>query len=534
MLTVASTNILDNSNRYGGQLQPEADTVKEFVHRWGLENARAVEVLCTYLWNYPAPLDDELFNRLVQHALSEGEGHQTLAFMALSVCNPEQFGLALLDAEWRSAPSDNEYLQEFGSKAVLAASTEKTLAEVSDLVAPWCLLDEAVRRGGAPEDLELVAQVIDRALMWDGMSTFPTVVRISVDSCGTKNFISVEPNHNVLDEDDGIKSFDPDVRWKRHEAARETGQTYLRNAKSSGAVMATRVVSLETARMLVDRCPAVVSRWLEGLSEPTQALISRLNLAGGLFLALCEALFETNAVLGAELWHVLRRHLRIGFVGVGELDELLLMLFRAPASAAVIELREHLYSLPQNTNDASYLDLVLAAVSQGGGAWLESAIAADEAATEPFRRKRAIMLRGFLPTEPSFQPKWQEGECVGTWDTLRMHAQQMKNRASQARYWWKKFLTDPDTTSAFCSWQIFLTCADKMAWVWMDSDIESNKQDSELWRLKMLHKRFNASALKSAINEKSSKGSPSLDKHLVYWDSPDNWFSPEELIGLGY
>lgn len=513
---------------------PEADTVEEFVHRWGLENTRAVEVLCTYLWRFPAQLGEELFNRLVQHALSEGEGHQTLAFMALSVCNPQQFGLALLNAGWRVSPSENEYLQESGSKAVLAASAEKTLAEVSDLIAPWCLLDEAVRRGGTPEDLELAAQAIDRALMWDGMSTFPTVARISVDSYGTKNFISVEPDQNIVDEDDGIESFDPDARWERHEAARETGQTYLRNAKSSGAVMATRVVSLETARMLVDRCPAVVSRWLEGLSEATQALISRLNLAGGFFVALCEALLETDAERGAELWHVLRRHLRIGFVGVAGLDELLLMLFRAPASAAVLELREHLYNLPNNTNDASYLDLVLAAVSQGGGSWLESAIAADEAATEPFRRKRAIMLRGFLPTEPSFQPKWQEGECVGTWDTLRMHAQQMKNRASQARYWWNKFLTAPDTSSAFCSWQIFLTCADKMAWVWMDSDIESNRQDSELWRLKMLHKSFNASALKSAINDKSIKASPSLDKHLVGWDSPDNWFSPEELIGLGY
>ncbi|WP_311231091.1 hypothetical protein, partial [Acidovorax sp. WCS2018Noco2-43] len=64
--------------------------------------------------------------------------------------------------------------------------------------------------------------------------------------------------------------------------------------------------------------------------------------------------------------------------------------------------------------------------------------------------------------------------------------------------------------------------------------LESNKEDSGLWRLKMLHKRFNVSALKSAINEKSSKGAPSLGKHLVGWDSPDNWFSREELIGLGY
>lgn len=177
---------------------------------------------------------------------------------------------------------------------------------------------------------------------------------------------------------------------------------------------------------------------------------------------------------------------------------------------------------------------MLAAVSQGGASWLVSAITADEAAPEPFRRKRAITLRGFLPTETSFQLKWQEGECVGTWDALRMRAQGIRNRAGQARHWWKRFLTDPDALSAFCSWQIFLTCADKIAWVWMDADIESHREDSELWRLKMLHKSFNASTLKSAIDEKSSKGSNTLDRNLIDWDRPDNWFSANALTGLGY
>ena len=512
---------------------PETDTVKDFVHRWGLENARAIEVLCNYLWTYPAPLDDELFDRLMQHALSKGDGHQTLAFMALAVCNPEQFGQALLDAGWKPQPSAHEYLQDFGSKAVLAASTGRTLAEVSDLVAPWCLLEEAVLRGGNPEDLNLAVQAIDRALLGDSLTTFPTLARILVKSAGTRSFISVEPIPQALAEDDG-KAFDPDVRWARHQAARETGETYLQDAKSAGAVLATRHVTIEAARMLVDRCPEVVSRWLEGLGEPTQALISRLNLAGGMFLALCEALLEIDSTSGVQLWHVLRRHLRIRFMGVGELDELLLVPFRVPENEAVLELREHLYSLPQNATDKSYLDLALAAVSQGGASWLEAAIAADTVATQPFRRKRAITLRGFLSTEPSFQPKWREGECVGSWEALRMRAQEMKNRASHARYWWKGFLTAPDVLSAFCSWQIFLTCADKMAWTWMESDIESHRESNELWRLKMLHMGFNESALKSAIKERSSKGSNSLNKHLIGWDSPDSWLSPDALTGLGY
>jgi hypothetical protein len=268
--------------------------------------------------------------------------------------------------------------------------------------------------------------------------------------------------------------------------------------------------------------------------EPTQSLINRVNLAGGLFLAVCEVLLETEPVRGGQLWRVLRQHLRIKFLGVGDLNELLLMLFRVPQSSAVLELRSLVYSLAENTSDESYLDLALAAISQGATTWLESAITADEAATEHFRRKRAITLRGFLPTEKDYVPKWREGQTVGNWDELRVRANETRNRASHARYWWKEFLTAPDALAAFCSWQIFLTCADKMAWVWINFDIKRYAEDSELWRIKMLHMGFNESSLKSAIKEKTSKGTNSPDRHLVGADSPEGWFAIDALRALGY
>jgi hypothetical protein len=517
---------------------PEVGTVKEFVYRWGLENARAVEVLCTYLWTHPTPIDDELFSRLVQHALSNGGGYQSLVFMALSACNAEAFGHALLNAGWKSLPTANEYLQEFGSKSLLAASAGTPLSDLSDQVAPWCLVDEAIERGGNLADLEVATGVIDRLLSLVEQSRFPTVARISVESIGARNSVSIEPSlqHSSEDEDedDVLKPFDLEGRWARDQAARETGEAYLRNAKSAGAVMATRVVSLEVARILVERCPEAISRWLDGLGESTQTLVSRINLAGGLFLALCEALLESKPEQGAQLWHFLRSHLRIRFVGIAGINELVLMLFRLRGSAEVLELKKRLYSIAENANDDTYRDLVLAAVSQGDSTWLKSAIATDEAASEPFRRKRALTLRGFLPVEEPFQPIWREGECIGSWDMVRIRAQETMNQANQARYWWRSFLTAPNTRSAFCAWQIFLASADRMVWVWMDVDIKALKQDNELWRLKMLHYDFNLSALKSAIKENSKSGSNSYNTQLVGWDSPVGWFTADALAGLGY
>jgi hypothetical protein len=222
---------------------PHAETVKNFIHRWGLKNIRAVEVLCTYLWKFPSSLEDKVFDQLLEHALSTGDGNQTLAFMALSVCRPQEFGQALLDARWKALPSANEYLQEFGSKAVLAASATRPLSEVSDFVAPWCLLDEAALREETPEELEAAVKQIERALLGDGLVTFPNVAHISVSSQGLRNSISIEPSRQVSDEDNEFNFLDSDTQWERHQAARKTGEAYLRAAKSAGAVMSTRVVS---------------------------------------------------------------------------------------------------------------------------------------------------------------------------------------------------------------------------------------------------------------------------------------------------
>lgn len=513
---------------------PAENTVDEYVYRWGLENSRAVEVLCTYLWMHPTQLQEQTFRGLLKHALGDNEEQRTLAFMALSVCSPERFGEELLRAGWRALPSAHEYLQDAGSQAIFAALKDADLIELAGLVAPWCLLDEAVSRGRSAPDATVAAQAISTTLLWNGISRFPTEARISVESAGARSLVSVEASQQAFNDDEGLMSLDPEMRTSRHQSARETGETFLRNAKSAGAVMATRVVSVEAARMLVEHCPSTVSTWLEGIEGATHAFVSRLNAAGGLFLALCEALLETHPSRGVQLWAELRKHLRIRFVGIAKLDELLLMVFRVPESPPVLDLRAQLYGLSQNLNDESYLDLAVAAVSQNCVNWLESAIAADAASGIPFREKRAITIRGFLPPEQTFRPQWREGQLVGTWDAQRIRAQGSKNRACFARYWWNAFLAARDTLGAFCAWHVFLSCADKMAWTWINSDLKNYQADDELWRLKMLHWRLNTSALNSAMHDKVSTGAEALSKNLVGWDSPSGWFEPNEIGGLGY
>lgn len=512
---------------------PAPDTVASFVNRWGLENERAVEVLCNYLYNYPAHLGDSLFENLVQLAL-DNKAHQPLLFLALEACEPVRLGQRLWDAGWVAVRGANELMQEAGSRALFAARPAEPLSALDPAVAPWCLLEEALKRGASKGDMSLAAAAIDRALHWDGFSALPVVATISVEATGRRSFVHINESARAGSEDDFFKGFDPKARWERAQAARKSGESFLEEAKTAGAVMATRVIGLDAARALIEQCPDVVAAWLEGLDVPKPALLSRVNLAGGLFTALCEELLRLDPERGAALWHVLRDHLRISFTGVGGLDQLLLMLFRAPENAAVLKLRRHVYSLAQNPSDDSYLHIALAAISQGATSWLLTSIEEDSQSPEPFRMKRAIVLRGFLPPEHGTRAHWPEGETIGTWEALRRRAQVTRNSAVHSRYWFREFLSASDVLAAFCSWQLFIRCVDAMAWTWMTEEVDACRDSSELWRLKMLHMTLNESELKSAIKKRSSKGSAALDDKLVGQEKPEAWFSVESLSQLTY
>lgn len=518
---------------------PGPDTVASFVNRWGLENERAVEVLCDYLYKYPARLSDLMFEGLLEHALSHqgNQGTQGLAFMALAACEPLRFGKHLGEVGWSVNLSANDVLQEEGSRVLLIANGGEDLASIASAVAPWCLLEEAVARGGSEADMALAAAAIDKSLQWDGISGFPVVATISVDTLGRRNFIHVDESAEASEPEDFQQAFNPEARWEKSQAARNAGNNFLQQAKSAGALMATRVISLRAAEALLERCPGPVSSWLVGIDSNAalgalQELVNKINLAGGLFIALCEVLLQREPERGASLWHLLRAHLRIRFTGVGDLDQLLLMLFRAPENAAVKRLREHVYKLGQNPTDESLLHLALAATSQGASQWLRRAVDEDARSMEPFRQMRAITLDGFMLPPDGYAVSWPEGKAVGTWDGLRRRAQTARNAAVHARYWFRAFLAAPDTLTAFCSWHVFLSCADAMAWAWIQAEIQAHRDDSELWRLKMLHMAFNESELKSAIQKKARKGTNALSDRLVGQEKPAAWFTSESLSML--
>lgn len=508
-----------------------------FLRRWDSSNRRAAHVLANYVAHFEASIPDVVYQFLLPMAVAAPDEHnlQTVAFIALAVSETEKFGRDLNRLGWRVDGAQNTFEQDFGSQAVLSASGEKPLESLRLTVSPVLLLKEARRRGSHPEDAKVAAVALSAAVMSDDSLPAPTLADVTLDvSDGKGRWSLTLPDEDV--EDDGVdqnarlqRMFDPDARIERYERARREVGEYLTRAKDQGAVLAARWIEAADARLLVHHCSAEVGRWTEGATQRTAEFRNKVNRAGGLFLAVCEVLLEEQPERGVELWHALADTLRTRFVGIAGINELMHMVFRSADSGSVLALRDSLYSLRRNATDKDYLETAICASVNGQVSWLRSKMSEDEASGQDWRRMRAILVGGFAgETEPQ-AAVWAEGPTVGAWGALRTGALMWSNRQGQARYWWRQFLTSATVELAYAAWQVFLACADRRAWAWIHEEMLIHEDDSELWRLKVLHFAHNESALSNAMGEREKKSSRSPDSALLMLESPIKWLGGSSL-----
>jgi hypothetical protein len=511
----------------------DADTVWRFLERWGTSNARAVEVGLTYIAHHVVTIDARTFDRLAPLASGSDLELRNLAFMALQRGNEALFGALLERRGWHVEPSQTTFEQEHGSAALLAVHTGTPLVELRHRVAPWSLLTEALRRGGSPQDAKVAAEALNGAMHIRGLQVEHPDVDISIDLTRQFGQISFQPPESTSTNEDPSslrELFDQDAQQARRERAHSSGQEYLSRARDAGAVLASRIIGMAEARMLVEHCSAEIEVWLDGYEQQSGAFRRRLNLAAGLYRSLCEALLETDPARGVALWHVLDRCLTITFKGAAGVNDLVHMPFRVSPSPHVLRLRDHLYSLARCRTDQGYLDVAIGATSNGELDWLRRKVSDDMESQVGWRRKRAVLVNGFIAQ--CSEPTWREGEISTSWEQLRQGAQDWINGDLLARYWWRRFLGAQTPASAFGAWRVFLLCADRRAWTWMSAEGAAYDLENDLGRAKIAHTDANRNQIKSVMEDKETKGTNRMDKHLFGWADPTEWFEQEQLASL--
>lgn len=508
----------------------DEDTLSRFLQRWPIDNKRAVEVALTYLATHPGDLEDEAFKKLAPFALSgDDESLRTLAFIALDRTNPGRFGAFLREHNWKVAPTQALREQEHGSRSLLSASQSRSLGDLRFEVAPWALLSEAHARGALSADAKVAANVLDAVIRYQGTVTEPEGVNVAIDTSRRPGLISFEELDYEEEELSLQQALDADAQLKRRQDAYERGHQYLTHARDAGLAMAVQIVDVADARMLVEHCSAEVGAWLDGMTTMTAAFRSRVNVAGGLFLGLCEALLEVDWGRGVALWHALDESLRTRFLGEGGISELMLIPFRVADNPGVLGLRDELYKLHRNSNDHGLLILTTCVALTDRLPWLRAKIAVDLRAKEDWRKKRAIVLNGMIAEVDLGSVDWFEGPVTGTWGFLRRRAQIMTIRQAIAQHWWRRFIDAQDVDSAYSAWTLFLHYVDRRAHAWIEGESKPLGQSDELWRLKVLHMEANYSSMESAMKKQETRSGTDLERKLLGWDTPDRWFNVDQI-----
>ena len=382
------------------------------------ERVKAANVVMQVM-AYQAPQGaDDLVQELLQYLESEDEYLRGVAFVALALCSPELTGRALMSRNWKPDATD-PWAAHYGSTAIASATRHLDFRDVLPLIAPWRWLDAAVMRGGKPAELELATKRL-LAVLDVPVETLPSAegvlsVRVPKPS-ELARVVVTEPSSTSNDIEEFIRQStrDLDEVQKRMDQLAKDAAATIDKVRSNGHSLYLHTFAYETLEVAYRASPAAWEDLLAGAEAQSTTFLRRVHSAEGLYLCLCEVLLTHAPAKGLRLWRALADSMRVRFNGPAKIPELVHIAMRAPDSAEVDAVRAELTNLIRCNTDQDLFELVIACQMHGCDKWLKGFIDADVASDQPWRQKRAVVLKAFhrLPAVDKLQ--WPEGKTVGS------------------------------------------------------------------------------------------------------------------------
>lgn len=407
--------------------------------------------------------------------------------------------------------------------------------DVQALIAPWRWLDAAVARGSQPLELQSVSISLVRLVLSAAGEIAEPSGELSMRSPEKGGLPSISVRESKQQETSKRDFFrtmgeSAEEASRRMEELAKEAAASIRKIRASGYSFYLQSFGLAAVRAAYNCAPAEWNKLLDGAQDKTSDFVKRVHSAEGLYMALCEVLLEVAPAQGAVLWEALASVVRTKMKGDAGISEFIHMVFRAPDSPEVEKLRETLTSFALTSTDLAILDIVIAAQINSRDGWLDKLIQQDQASAYQWRRKRGLMLDAFRSYPDAEALDWPFGVSVTSIDSLASRMAKWRNRGALARLWWSRFVQAPDAPSAFAAWNVFLTCADRRAYVWMKKEAESAFTDSELDRLRELHVRMNRSQLERKLSAREEKAN-GLNNHLFGLEAPAHWLEMDDVSG---
>jgi hypothetical protein len=500
-------------------LQPlSPEEIEGLVTAHGLSSAHRKRALLILVSVHQVSVTVPTWEWLISIAFGTDQELQGFAFRALTILDSARFGRALAARDWTWTPGGNDWVNDYGSVALIEGTLGIPFEQVVLRVAPWRVLELASRRGGQEADVRLAAQIFARVVRADGLEAPDAGAAISVELGTDQDRVlrfAVTPFEPPEGSEPNV-SFGSqkhiDATLDAHNRAAHVASERMNAARAAGASLYLTYVDPEEIELVLRSAPSVIESWLEGVQEATDDFRRRVRLAEAVYLSLCEALLRHDDSRGPLLWRRLEDVLTTHFGSQGGVGALVHILFRVQDSDSVLGLRQQLLGLNRCNTDKHLLDLAIAARLNGKEEWIYNLVKEDEASGVEWRRRRAIMLSGFA-TNDELRPieAWPVGPVQTTQEAIRRLAAEWRHREAWARVWWRRYLSEVEDQIAFANWTLFLNAADRRAWVWMDDDCDELNPSNRLGKRRLAHVRLNRHSIERAARKREEK----LDKRFL-------------------
>lgn len=474
---------------------------------------RLKNLLCLLSGAGVSELSDQAWRQIEGLAFDQTFEARGCAFMILNHVDPDRFGRQLLTADWNWVSEDHDLCRHYGSHAIITAGGQLSFEEIAPRIHPTLLARAVRKRGGSRSEAQLAADIFDSIVLQTNLEAPDPGSEITIDLHRRGDhplLFSVTPGPMPGEDKHPFERLtrDPDEYEKHTRLAVDTARERIQSAQAAGASLYLSNVKAQDMVLLVTSCPEQVQRWLEGMEEVSADFRRRVMLAEGFYLALTEALLIVDSPQGAMAWRALNRGMHTQYIGLAGVSELILMLFRIPETATVLELRDALLELDLTNTDEGLLDLAVAAIAYDRHDWLERTVQTGRQSDLAWRRRRAITLSGFtsganLPVHGSHP----EGPDTTAADEREAVSARRRARDAQARHWWRTFVASDDPDDAFAAWILFCDSADRRALAWLRNEPWPEESQDDLSYRKTIQMDLNQREVRKKAQQQEKDGS---------------------------
>ena len=436
-------------------------------------------------------LSEQAFNAFAA-LLCDGSKDSKLAavWFLLGLNAPRRLGSFLDEKGWSWSTDNSSVENRMGSYAIAASNRSAAFSELVHRLAPPTLLEVITERKCHQAEVALAIDLLNCVVLDPRTKEPQTPLYVSHDRTaaeGSENYLF---SHGDIreqgDEQDRLRRFfermdDPDEHEERRHAMANRYFEEIMEAKRLGDHFYFEYVRPEHFGLVFQHCPEAIDPWLEGMTEMSPGFVHRVQSANGFLVSLCEALLAHLPQKGVALWRALQLCLKnVTFTVYGDMDRLLHALFAGSACTEAESAMEETYEIGETWNDWQLMNLVVAARIFDRLEWLERMAARDAASPCPLHQRRAAFITPLLTVpEIAGDEDWPEGE---TGFDCRSIAWTLAQREAFALHWLRAFAKAKTAEEAHAAWQLFVECADRRAFSWMDNVLENDMEGETEWQ----------------------------------------------------